>query len=119
MNREDFIKYIEDKLSGSSFTKDPESTNWTNEWDRQMGGEVIVVNGQRMQQPGQLQHVKVALEFYGDGELREGDIVNGFIQMDATIKEGDDPEQPMIPTECLYYDDPSYFDMLMNKLFGI
>ena len=118
MNRDDLIKHIDEALSGY-FTKDGEK--WTCERMVSRGGGVVIINGQRINQPGQQHRLCLTVEVVGNGDIREdgSDRVDEFVMIDFTAKEDDGPERSMSPTECIYYDEFDYFDQLTHNLFGI
>ena len=118
MNREDLIGHIDEILS-SHFVKDCEK--WTLERDVTKGGGVVIINGQRMNNPGETHHIRLTVEVVGEGSLCTVDSENAakFVMIDFTTNEDDGPDQPMSPTECIYYDDFDYFDGLVHHFFGI
>ena len=118
MHRDDLIGHI-DEIMSTHFTKDGET--WTLERDVTKGGGVMIINGQRMNNPGETHHLKLTVEVVGEGGQRTvgSETFEEFLMIDFTSNEDDGPDQPMSPTECLYYDDFDYFDQLVHHLFGI
>ncbi len=119
-SRDDFIGFIDDRLK-DIFNRDPEKELWVNERDVVMGTQVVIVNGQRNETPGQSVHVVSSVEVVGDGSIKDVDNDNEipFIQLDFYVKENDNPVKYLSPEMCLYYDDNLFFNQLINQFFGI
>ena len=113
-NKEDFVKYIDEKLS-PHFTKDGEK--WTCEKQVSMGNQIMVVNGQRYEQPGAVKTIKFCIELTGDGCLKETNQDIPFVQINFYVIE-DDETKYLCPETCLYYDDNEYFSNLIREFFG-
>jgi len=117
--REEFINHVNERLT-PLFTKDPEKELWVNERDVQVGAQVVVVNGKRMDQPGQTRHITTYVEVYGDGEIKDvnNETTEQFAQVDFyVIEEGQ--KHYVCPTICMYYDEHDLFDHMLNELFGL
>lgn len=116
--REDFIKYINDTLVSKNFTKEPEKETWIYTRDVQTGGQTIVINGQRHDQPGEIHHIKFCVEVYGNGDVKDikTEIVSPFIEINFSVFDNDKPEN-VGPTFCIYHDDNMLFNELVNKIF--
>ena len=119
-NKEDFIEFINKRLTKLSFTKDPEKEVWINERDVQSSSRTIVINGQRHDQPGETHHLKFEVEVFGDGEMKDIDteVVNPFIEVNFNVFQ-DGHDMSDWPTFCMFFDDQLLFDSLLNKIFGL
>lgn len=117
--KEEFIEHINSRLT-PLFTKDPEKDIWINERDVTTGGGVVVINGQRHEQPGETRHVITCVEVTGYGELRDVGKEEGdpFVQIDFYAIDGGEPHY-FGPTFCMFYDDTVLFDNLINNFFGL
>lgn len=118
--RDDFIKFIDERI-GSVFSKDSEKELWVNERDTTTGQQVVIVNGQRTEHPGQTIHVTSMIEVVGDGSVKdiESEVEEPFIQVEFRVQQGDSPIEYLGPEMCLYYDDNVFFNSLINQFFGI
>ncbi len=119
-NKEDFIKFIDERLTKLSFTKDSEKEVWINERDVQSSSRTIVINGQRHDQPRETHHLNFEVEVFGDGEMKDIDteVVNPFIEVNFNVFQ-DGQDMSDWPTFCMFFDDQLLFDSLLNKIFGL
>lgn len=119
-SREDFIKWIGERLEELTFVKDPDKEFWSNERDVQSSSRVIVINGQRHDEPGESHHVRFEVEVFGDGEMKDVDteVVNPFIEVNFNVFQ-DGQDMSDWPTFCMFFDDQLLFDSLLNKIFGL
>jgi len=120
LSKEDFIEWMDKRLAESGFTKDPEQYIWVVARDVQGPSQIIVINGQRHDQPGESHHFKFEVELFGDGEMKDIDteIVNSFIEVNFNIYQ-DDYHISEWPTFCMFFDDQILFDSILNKMFEI
>lgn len=118
--RDDFIKFIDERLSQDGFIKSSEEESWNCEQDIQTPPQVIIVNGQRHEQPGDVVHVKYGVKVFGDGEMKDvkTETIESFIEIDFW-SEKDGVKENTTPTFCMYYDDNMLFNIILNKLFGL
>ena len=119
-SREDFIKFIDSRLNELGFNKDQEKELWIYEKDIQGAARTIIINNQRMDQPGESHHVKFAVNVYGEGEMKdvESEKVDSFVQIDFNVYQ-DEQDVSSYPTFCVFYDDQILFNSLLNKIFGL
>ena len=119
-NKEDFIKFINERLTKLEFTKDSEREFWFNERDVQSSPRTIVINGRRHDEPGESHHVRFEVEVFGDGEMKDVDteVVNQFIEVNFNVfQDGQDMSE--WPTFCMFFDDQILFNSVLNKIFGL
>lgn len=111
MNREDLIQHIDNRLN-SVFVKDGE--RWTLDKEQQGPPQTIIVNGQKLNQPGLTRHVNMLFEVFGDGMMKEGEKEEPFIQLH--IKLDVDGQTNLDTEECIYYDEIDIIDELLSRL---
>lgn len=118
--KEDFIKFINERLTDLNFARDSEKEVWINERDIQSPTRTIVINGQRHDQPGDTHHLKFEVEVFGDGDMKDVDteVVNSFVEVNFNAYQ-DDQDVSEWPTFCMFFDDQILFDSLLNKIFGL
>lgn len=119
-SRGGFLKWIDRRLTKLGFAKDPEKDIWTREHDMQAPTQTIVINGQRMDQPGETHHMKFVVDVYGEGELKDiaTEVVENFIQVDFNVLQ-DGSDVSNWPTFCIFFDDQILFNDLLNKIFEL
>ena len=112
--KEDFIKFISNRLSESGFKMEVNEQLWIRETQVSSGGGMMVVNGQRRQFAGEVHTIKQFVEIFGEGDL------SGipFIEVNFDIEDNGSREYD-IPTVCMFFDDNSLFNYMLNKLFGV
>ena len=118
--RDDFIKYISDSLISKGFKKDSEKELWVREQQIQTPGQTIVINNQRRDIPGQIKHIKFAIDIIGDGYAEDvkTERQDPFLEVDLTIFE-EDNEIHDWPIFCMYYDDQLEFNNTLSQIFRI
>ena len=79
--RSNFVDFINKRLTDGGFIKDQENEIWAVEKDIHSGGRTIIVNGRRIDQPGELRSIKFIVEIFGEGEIKENDAVEPFIEI--------------------------------------
>ena len=120
ISREDFLKWINRRLTELGFTKNPEKDIWTREHDIQDPSQTIVFNGSCRTQPGETHRMKFIVDVYGEGELKDvaTEVVESFIQVDFNVLQ-DGSDVSNWPTFCIFFDDQILFNSLLNKIFGL
>ena len=115
--KEDWLNKVETILNGYSFNKN-EDGNYNKETIQYSGGQTIVINGQRMEQPGQQIKIMQSVLFNGDGWIADNDESNkqNFTQVVFEVKSD---IQEIIYEECIYWDDAQRVRELINQIFGI
>jgi hypothetical protein len=109
VQRNEFMDNIHNLLTSIGFT----NTNGVYEWDRQVQqrGQTIVINGQRMDQPGQTIIIPYRIEIIGDGCVMAEDdnIEQEFTQIRFEVN-GD------IHEECFKWDDFAHFENILKQI---
>jgi hypothetical protein len=84
------------------------------------GGHVVVINGQRMEQPGQQIVVKNIIRFNGDGWLSDNDETNQrpFTQVVFEVSYNSDEPQHILE-DCLYWDEIGLIDNYIKQIFKL
>ena len=115
--KEDWLNKVETILNGYSFNKN-EDGNYNKETIQYSGGQTIVINGQRMEQPGQQIRISNEIRFIGDGWIADEDESNkqNFTQVVFEVKSD---VQEIIYEECIYWGDAQRVRELINQIFGI
>ena len=77
----------------------------------------MIVNGQRINNPGELRHISFNIEEVGEGGMKdvENSVEEGFIEMDFYMIENG-KRQYLTPTMCMYFDDRDEFNNVMNAV---
>lgn len=115
--KDDFLKFVDERLKSIGFIKNPENNLWTLDHDVRVGGGVMIVNGQRINNPGELRHISFNIEEVGEGGMKdvENSVEEGFIEMDFYMIENG-KRQYLTPTMCMYFDDRDEFNNVMNAV---
>lgn len=104
-----FLDNIHNLLTSIGFT----NTNEVYEWNRQIQqrGQTIIINGQRMDQPGQTITISYKIEIVGDGCMMDtnDNIEREFTQIRFEV--GGDVHE-----ECFYWDDFTYFENILKQI---
>ena len=84
--------------------------------EHQTRGQVITINGQRMEQPGQLVTIKQLIYNQGDGWVSNEDESNKreFTQFKFETHQGDNIV--LSHEDCFYWDEPQYFINIFNQI---
>lgn len=84
--------------------------------EHQTRGQVITINGQRMEQPGQLVTIKQSIYMQGDGWMANEDESNKreFTQIKFETMQGDNVV--LSHEDCFYWDEPQYFINTFNQI---
>ena len=116
-SRENFIEFINDTLNRFGFIKESDGERWILNHDIQTGGSVVVVNGQRINNPGEIHHIEFNIEVVGNGSMKDTDsnIEEEFIEIDFYAIENE-IRQDITPTMCMYFDDNNEFNELINNI---
>jgi hypothetical protein len=115
--KEDWFNEVETILNGYSFNK-TENGNYNKKTIQYSGGQTIVINGQRMEQPGQQIKISNEIRFIGDGWIADEDESNkqNFTQVVFEIKSD---VQELIYEECIYWNDAQRVRELINQIFKL
>jgi hypothetical protein len=110
-----FIDSIQELLQSKGFKE--VDNNWQRIQQHRLPGQIISINGQRLEQPGQIIEVKYSVHFNEDGWVSNEDetIKRDFTQIHLIIKEGETTQ--LDHEECFYWDDIEYIIHLLNHIF--
>ena len=116
--REEFIKWINERLIGLGFSND--NSFWRSERNIQTPTQTIVINGQRVDRPGETRRIVFQVELFGDGIMKdvESGTEDPFIELNFSVDEGNGMED-VGPTFCLYYDDQLLFNNVISEIFRL
>jgi hypothetical protein len=107
--RNKFMDSVHNLLTSIGFT----NTNEVYEWNRQIQqrGQTIIINGQRMDQPGQTITILYRIEILGDGcVMDESDNIEQEFTHIRFEFNGD------IHEECFYWDDFTHFENIIKQI---
>ena len=119
-NRNSFIDWINERMTELEFVKEPEREKWFFERDVQTSTQTLIVNGRRMDQPGETHHLRFEVNVYGDGGMKDfgNETVSPFVEVNFNVfQDGNDMTE--WPTFCMFYDDQELFETLLGKIFRI
>lgn len=118
--KDDFLKFVDECLKSIGFVKDSEKNLWVLDRDVRMGGGVMVVNGQRMENPGEIRHIVFSVEEVGEGGMKgvEKETEEGFVEIEFYVIENGE-RQDLTPTMCMYFDDQNEFNMVLNNVLRV
>ena len=120
--KENWLKEVQAILYQYAFTKVDEDT-YENELVKNVGGQTIMINGQRMEQPGQRVVIKNIVRFNGDGwiaSIDENDEPTNerhFTQVVLETFVKDDPQFHL--EECVYFDEPHLISNYIKQIFKL
>jgi len=114
--REEFVSFINDKLTGIGFTGEGE--RWIIEQDIQDHPQVVIVNGRRVEQPAESRHIKLYVEMFGDGCVRDDNSEIPFVEVNFGAEENEVVKE-IGPTFCFEWEDEEEFNYILNKIFGV
>ena len=120
--RENWLKEVQSILYQYAFTKIDEDT-YENELVKNVGGQTIMINGQRMEQPGQQVVIKNIVRFNGDGwvasvdEDSEPTNERYFTQVVLETFIKDNPQFHL--EDCVYFDEPHLISNYIKQIFKL
>jgi len=118
--REDFITWINTRLSELGFVRETENELWKITRDVKSPGRTIIINGQRQDEPEQTTHIEYCVNVFGDGGVADenGENLKPFVEIEFYII-NDEQKHMDWPVFCMYFDDQYLFNSLLNKIFRI
>ena len=118
--RDSFIEWIDKRLTGLSFCKSEDSESWTLEKEDHRNGTTMIINGRRIDQPGEVRHLKFQVEVFGEGDMKDvgTERTDPFVEINFYVFENDFLISEY-PTFCMFFDDNILFDSLLNKIFEL
>ena len=106
----EFIEQIKEFLKEYSF--DGENIFSKNS-TKQLPGQVIIINGKQVQQPGQIINFQFIVELFGDGLVDDEE----FLMIHFTITQDNRVIRELF--ESFYLDDFEKFKLVYNQFFNI
>ena len=110
--------HIESTLNGKGFTKN--DNKWSLTKQIQQPCQIMIINGQRMEQPGQVINIEYIVELLGEGYIETTNIPdtrNDILYMNFITKQGEDELNSN--AFGLYDDDSEYFNIILASIFKI
>lgn len=120
--KDNWLKEVQSILYQYAFTKVDENT-YENEVVKHTRGQIITINGQRMEQPGQQVVIKNIVRFNGDGWVADvddnGEPINErcFTQVVLETFVKDDPQFRL--EDCIYFDEPYLISNYIKQIFNL
>lgn len=115
--KDQWLDNINQILSNLSF-KHVDDNTFVNELIRSTGGQVIVINGQRIEQPGQQIVIKNIVRLNGDGWLSDENSERPFTQV--VFEKSINNEKPQhLTEECLYWDELGIIGSYVKQIFNL
>lgn len=115
ITREDWLTHVEGFLEEHGYNNVAVNT-----YERVQigttGGQVVVINGQRMESPGQQVKIRHIVTLSGDGYVVDADDENcrEFTQVCFEVYVND--EKQFIFEHCFYWDEPNEIAKVMNEI---
>lgn len=115
--KDNWLTEVESIVTEHSFVKIDDDT-YSKETIGYTGGQTIIVNGQRMEQPGQQVRITQSIKFNGDGWISNMDDSGrrNFTQIIFSIDTG---EYADTYEECIYWDDTNRVKQIINQIFKL
>ena len=115
--KDNWLNEVESTIYKYSFTKMDDNT-YSKETIGYTGGQTIIVNGQRMEQPGQQIKITYSIKFNGDGWVSNMDDSGrrDFTQIIFSVGSG---EHEDTYEECIYWDDTDRVKQIINQIFKL
>lgn len=115
-----FYKHIEDVLSSRGFKKieNPDiDQHWENIKTVKTQGQVLIINGQRMEQPAQDIDIKYVFKILGEGSITDEDKEVPIVCTNFSVQEGQNESSDI--GVAFYYDDFEMFNTVFSQIFTI
>lgn len=115
ITREEWLEHVESFLEEHGYENVA-----TNTYEKTQigstGGQVVVINGQRMETPGQQIKIKHIVTLRGDGYIVDDDDNNcrEFTQIVFETTVNDEPRAQL--EHCFYWDEPNEIMKVMNEI---
>ena len=118
--RDSFVEWIDKILKGMNFCKPEDSESWILEKEDHRNGTTMIINGHRIDRPGEARHLKFQVEVFGDGDIKDvsTEQIDPFVEINFYIFENDSLISEW-PTFCMFFDDNILFDSLLKKFFEL
>ena len=115
--REDFISNIKSALYNYGFKEEGE--NYLKNIQFRTPGQVMIINGQRMEHPGEIIETVYKVNIIGDGWVSNTDGVDKeeFTQIGFEIYQNQ--EKIWGEEFCFYWDNPNNFNIILNQVLNL
>lgn len=116
--KESWISSIESILNQHNFIKENDNT-FKHEFSAVTQGQVMVINGHRMESPGKQVTVKNIIRFDGDGYITDEDEISNKQEFSVvSFKSYLDNEEQGSYNECLYWNDTDRFRVILSHFIS-
>ena len=113
--KDTWLSSIETSLTQLGFTK--VDNGFERVHQQRHGGQVITINGQRMEQPGQIVTVKNVVTFNGDGWLVNEDDTNKREFTQVVFEVFTNGNSQGSAEQCMYWDSPDDVIKTVKQIF--
>lgn len=113
--RDTWLSSIETSLTQLGFTK--VDNGFERVHQQRYGSQVTIINGQRMEQPGQIITVKNTIAFNGDGWLVNEDDTNKREFTQVIFEVFTNGNLQGSADQCMYWDSPDDIITMVKQLF--
>lgn len=112
--KQEFLTTIKTVIAQRGFKKVADGYEKLSE--HQAPGQVISINGQRIEQPGRIIKIKQSIQFLGEGWVANEDETakREFTQIKFETVQGDNIVG--LHDDCFYWDEPQYFINIFNQI---
>lgn len=115
--KNEFLSWLSQILTQKGFEKTDES--FTKYINQQLPGQVMMINGQRMESPGKIIKLSYIIDIIGDGWIADADESNKIDFTEVRFQVQQDQEIMIDITECVYWNDYKYINVLIDKIFTL
>lgn len=113
--KDNWLSSIETSLSQLGFTKVDNGFERTQQ--QRHGGQVITINGQRMEQPGQIITIKNTITFNDDGWISNKDDTNKREFTQVIFEVFTNGNSQGSAEQCMYWDSPDDVIKTVKQIF--
>ena len=114
--KDQWLNNVSQVLTGLAFSTSGD--DYIREVVRSTGGQVIMINGQRMEQPGQQYTIKYIVRFNGDGWVMNEDETNQRPFTQVVFECSTNNSEPQhLAEECLYWDELGLISNYIKQIF--
>lgn len=113
--KENWLNTVESILNQFNFTKENEDS-YKREFSTYTQSKVMIINGHRIEQPGQQIIIKHIIKFDGDGHVSDEDEISNKREFSVITFEtyaGDENQGSY--SECIYWDDLDRFRTIITQ----
>lgn len=109
MNRESFLFHIKEKMESNGFQSD--ENKYIKKSQIQQPGTIMIINGRKVEQPGNIIEIEMVLECLGEGFVDE----EPFELIGFTVYRGDETIFEL--NQSFYYNEFELFDNICMRIF--